>query len=141
MKAYSIDLRQKIIEAYQNQEGSPRKLAQRFKVSLSFIQNLLKRYRETGEIAPRQRGKGFAPKLAKYTKIVEQLVSDQNDATLKELQESLEHETGVRLSISNICRFLQKRKLTRKKNGKIKSSCHGKSAKSATRLLAGSQKN
>ena len=82
MKSYSIDLRQKIIEAYQNQEGSQRKLAQRFKVSLSFIQNLLKRYRETGEIAPRQRGKGFAPKLAKYLKIVEQLVSDQNDARL-----------------------------------------------------------
>ena len=37
MKTYSIDLRQKTIEAYQNQEGSQRQLAKRFKVSLSFI--------------------------------------------------------------------------------------------------------
>ena len=40
MKAYSIDLRQRIIEAYENQEGSQRALAKRFKVSLSFIWTL-----------------------------------------------------------------------------------------------------
>ena len=81
MKSYSIDLRQKIIEAYQNQEGSQRQLAKRFKVSLSFIQILLKRYRESGEIASRQRGKGFTARLAKHIKTVEKIVADKNDAT------------------------------------------------------------
>ena len=33
MKAYSSDLRKKIIEAYQKKEGSLRKLAKRFSVS------------------------------------------------------------------------------------------------------------
>jgi transposase len=49
--AYSIDLRKKILTAWQNKEGSQRELAKRFKVSLSFIRNFLRRYRETGDIA------------------------------------------------------------------------------------------
>lgn len=131
MKPYSIDFRQKIIAAHKNQEGSQRQLAQRFKVSLGFIQTLLKRYRESGEIAPRSRGKGFAPRLAEHIQTVEKLVAQKNDATLEELQEAIARETGVKLSISNICRFLQKRKLTRKKNSKVKSSSNRKSTKSS----------
>ena len=50
MKAYSIDLRQKIVEADHNQEGSYRQLAHRFRVSLSFVKRLLKRYKDTGGI-------------------------------------------------------------------------------------------
>ena len=79
------------------------------------MQTLLKRYRELGEIAPRSRGKGFAPRLAAHIQTVEKLGSQKNETTLEELQEALTLETGVNLSISNICRFLQKRKLTRKK--------------------------
>ncbi len=40
MRAYSTDLRQKVIDAYENQEGSQRNLAKRFSVSLTFIQKL-----------------------------------------------------------------------------------------------------
>jgi transposase len=136
MKAYSTDLRQKIIEAYKNQEGSQRELAKRFKVSLSFLQKLLKQYRETGRIAHRERGKGLVSKLTRYTETVEKLVEQKNDATLEELQLSLEKETGIRLHCSNICRFWQKRKLTLKKNAKTQSSRHRKSTKSAKRILA-----
>jgi transposase len=48
MKAYSLDLRQKVIDAYNRKEGSQRQLAKRFSVSLSLIQDLLKRYGEDG---------------------------------------------------------------------------------------------
>ncbi len=99
------------------------------KVSLSLIQILLKRYRESGEIAARQRGKGLTARLADHTETVEKLVAEKNDATLEELQFAIAQLTGVKLSISNICRFLQKRRLTRKKNLKIKSSIHRKSTK------------
>ena len=40
---YSSDLRQRILTAYQAHEGSQRELAQRFKVSLSFVRDLLRR--------------------------------------------------------------------------------------------------
>jgi hypothetical protein len=41
---YSIDLRQKILSAWQNKEGTQRELAKRFKVSLSFLGDFLRRY-------------------------------------------------------------------------------------------------
>lgn len=44
MKAYSIDLRQKIIEVYENEKISQRQLAKRFRVALSFIIKLIKQY-------------------------------------------------------------------------------------------------
>ena len=43
-KAYSLDLRQKILSAWQNQESSQRGLAERFKVSLAFVAKLLRQY-------------------------------------------------------------------------------------------------
>lgn len=135
MKAYSIDLRAKIISAYDNKEGSQRQLAERFKVSLSFVQKLLKQYRETGQIAPRERGKGFSAKLVQYSDIVEKLIAEKNDATLEELQVSLEQQTGLKLHQSNICRFLQKQKLTLKKNAKSQSSNDRTSPNSPKRIL------
>ena len=47
MKAYSLDLRQKIIDTYLAGDISQRQLAKRFRVALSFIEKLLKQYRET----------------------------------------------------------------------------------------------
>jgi len=54
--AYSLDLRKKVLNAWQNKEGTQRDLAERFKVSLSFIRDLLRRYRETKEIAAKPQG-------------------------------------------------------------------------------------
>ncbi|MCL6752921.1 hypothetical protein KBT16_18875 [Nostoc sp. CCCryo 231-06] len=42
MKAYSLDLRQKVVDAYACGDISQRKLAKNFGVTLSFVQNLLK---------------------------------------------------------------------------------------------------
>lgn len=52
MKAYSLDLRQKIIDVYEQKEISQRQLAQRFCVANSFVVKLLRQYRATGKIAP-----------------------------------------------------------------------------------------
>jgi len=49
MKAYSTDLRQKIIETYEKGHISQCQLAQRFPVAKSFVIKLLKQYRETGD--------------------------------------------------------------------------------------------
>ncbi|MBE9038548.1 IS630 family transposase, partial [aff. Roholtiella sp. LEGE 12411] len=55
MKPYSLDLRQKIVDAYTCGDISQRKLAKNFGVTLSFVQNLLKRDRELGTICPKVR--------------------------------------------------------------------------------------
>ena len=56
MKPYSVDFRQKILEIHEQENLSIRKLAQRFGVAKSFVQKLLKQYRETGSVQPRPQG-------------------------------------------------------------------------------------
>ncbi|WP_375474623.1 transposase [uncultured Nostoc sp.] len=116
MKAYSIDLRQKIIDAYNNQEDSQRKLAKRFSVSLTFIQKLLKRYRSSGTVEQKAHGGGNTGKLSsEQMAIVITLVEEDNDAILVELCSRLEERTGVVVSRATMGRITQKLNLTRKK--------------------------
>lgn len=117
MKAYSVDLRQKIIDAYNQQEGSQRQLAKRFRVSLTFIESLLKRYRTDGTVEPRVHGGGRGAKLSSEQEtVLATLVEEDNDAILVELCDRLEQRVGVRVSRATMGRILQKLKLTRKKN-------------------------
>lgn len=74
----SIDLRQRIFWAYQAKEGSQRQLAKRFKVSLSFIRDLRRHYRQTGTIEPKPHGGGAVAKLEpKHLPIIKTLVDNQ----------------------------------------------------------------
>jgi hypothetical protein len=77
---YSIDLRQKILSAWQNKEGTQRELAKRFKVSLSFLGDFLRRYRETGQIAARNQGGARRSKLkGKEQELLKIIVTDKSD--------------------------------------------------------------
>lgn len=117
MKAYSLDLRQKVIDAYNRKEGSQRQLAKRFSVSLSFVQDLLKRYREDGTIEPRAHGGGGTAKLNReQVALVATLIAEDNDAIMVELCERLEQRIGVRVSRATMGRITQTLKLTRKKS-------------------------
>jgi putative transposase len=116
MKPYSIDLRQKIVDAYNNQEGSYRQLAQRFRVSLSFVKRLLKRYKDTGKIEPKPHGGGQRSKLKpQQLETVRQLVQEDNDAILEELCSSFYQKTQLRVSRATMGRIVEKLNLTRKK--------------------------
>ncbi|NEO96639.1 MAG: transposase [Moorea sp. SIO3G5] len=117
MKAYSVDLRQKIIDAYNQGNISQRKLAQQFNVALSFVQKLLKQYRETGNIAPKVRTKQTPIKLTpEQLAILRYLVIKNNDATLDELRIWLAEETGVLIGRSTVDRMVKRLNLTRKRN-------------------------
>lgn len=116
MKAYSLDLRRKILDAYLNSEGSIRELATRFKVSFRFVWGLIDRFRHTGSYAPKPRGGNNPPRIpATEHDTLHRLVTTHADATLAELCELFAHETQIRLSTSSMHRTLAKLKLTRKK--------------------------
>ncbi len=117
MKAYDKDLRQKIINAFHNKEGSYRKLAKRFHVSLSFVQRLISRYLDTGRIErlPHKSGNPAKIKQEHYP-ILQKLVEENNDATLEELCVKIEKEANVKISCSGMWKTLEKLQLTRKKN-------------------------
>ena len=116
MAAYSIDLRQKILSAWQNQEGSQREIAKRFKVSLSFVRDFLKRYRETGEIAAQRQGGDRRSKLkAKEQEILQTIVTEHSDMYLWEIKAAMQERTGIEVSVTSLCRTLKRLKLKRKK--------------------------
>jgi transposase len=118
----SIDLRQRIIAAYDAKEGSQRQLAERFKVSLSFIRDLRRHYRETGTVQPKPHGGGATAKLGKeQLPIVEALVTAQPDALLEELCERFAEQTGVAVSGSTMQRAVCRLKLSVKKKTLIAS--------------------
>jgi transposase-like protein len=58
MKPISLDLRQRIVDAYERGEGSQAKIAKRFGVGISTIKRLLKQWRTTGSL---QLGKPGGP--------------------------------------------------------------------------------
>ena len=113
----SIDLRQRVVAAYQDKEGSMRHLSERFKVSLSFVRDLTRQYRQTGTVAPKPHGGGAIAKLGvAQLPIVRALVEDQPDALLEELCERFAEKTGVMVSISTMHRAVHRLKLSVKKN-------------------------
>ncbi len=88
-KPYSIDLRDKIVNAYQNGDGSIRKLAKRFKVSANFIWTLLKQVRQTGSVAPKPHGGGRSPAVnLRGQEFLKSLIKQQPDLTLEEIAPS-----------------------------------------------------
>lgn len=62
MRPYSLDLRQKIVHARENQQLSIGQLAKVFGVAKSFVQKILKQYKDTGDLKPRHSG-GRPPKI------------------------------------------------------------------------------
>jgi transposase len=60
MKLYSLDMRQEIVNTYEARNTFVRKVAEKFQVSKSTVQVLLKQKKETGRLLPHQ-AKGGKP--------------------------------------------------------------------------------
>ena len=116
MQPYSIDFRQKIIEVYEQEKISIRNLAQRFYVTKSFVQKLLKQYQQTGDIKPKRQGGNSPPKVQGADLVtLTEIIENNNDATLEELCELLAAETGIRVSRATMGRISQNLNYTFKK--------------------------
>lgn len=112
MKPLSNDLRERIVAAVDNHEGSRRQLALRFRVNVSCITRLLQLRRQTGSLDPRPHGGGQAPALDQEgLERLRRLVREHPDATLRQLRQRL----GVDGSIMIVWRALRKLGITRKK--------------------------
>ncbi|MEG4146470.1 IS630 family transposase, partial [Microcoleus sp. Pol12B5] len=116
MKTYSIDFRQKILDTYHTEPISQKAIAKRFSVALSFVQKLLKQYRETKNINPRTHRCGVKGKLnAEQLLILGELIELNNDATLEELRYLLYGKIGFSVSRATIARMIKLLDITVKK--------------------------
>lgn len=131
MKTYSLDLRQRVVDAWDNKNGTQPELAQRFKVSLAWIKKVLRMRRTRGSIEPLKRG-GRRP--AKFVgedlERLRKLVEAKPDATLEELRE----QSGVNASIMAVFRALQRLGFGVKKSRYGQRNKIGQRSKSAARL-------
>jgi transposase len=113
MKAYSMDLRERVVAACDARDGTREQIAVRFSVSVRWISDLLRRRRLSGSIAPRPRGGGHAPAFDEEAATrLRAAVRADNDATLEELREA----AGVSCSLTAIHRALRRMGITRKKS-------------------------
>ncbi len=117
MAAYSLDLRQRIVDAVELGVESKRKIAEMFGVHESFIYKLLRQKRQRGDIAPLPHGGGQTAILTHdHLLKLTDLVANTPDATLDELRAEMKKTSRVEASISTIWRGLQALGLARKKS-------------------------
>lgn len=110
MQAFSMDLRERVIADCDEGLGTTA-VAKKYRVSESWVRNLKRRRRETGQIGPRKQRTSHATKLDDQLERLRQLVEECPDATLLELRDRL----GVPVAPATIWRALRRLQLTFKK--------------------------
>ncbi len=117
MSAYSLDLRQKIVDAVERGIRTRSEIATLFGVHESFVYKLLRQQRERGDIAPLPHGGGAVAKLNQdQLAILSEMVSDSPDATLDELRTQIKKQMRIEVSVPTVWRALDALGLSRKKS-------------------------
>src|SRR3954470_3208547 len=96
-RAYSTDLRERALAAYEAGEGRQSEVARRYRIGASTLSGWLKLAREEGRRHPEARRGGRAPPGSER-EVLAGLLAERNDATLAESADGLAERTGVRRS-------------------------------------------
>ncbi len=117
MRAYSLDLRERVVTAYEKGEQTIAEIAAQFSVGQTFLKKMLRQKRESGSLERLPRRAGAKKLLAfAHRSFLAQQIKEQPDATLAELQERLQERKKVSVSPSTLSRELQFLCLPRKKS-------------------------
>ena len=117
MQAYSLDLRRRIVDAYEQGQGSIAEVAEQFSVSTYFVKKMLRQWRQTGDLTPLPHGGGKPPSLTPRQRLLlKRKVQQQSDLSLAELQQLLSEQESVDIHLSTISRALARIGLPRKKS-------------------------
>lgn len=88
-----MDLRERIVQAYDAREGTKQQIAQRFAVSVSCVKKLISQRDRLGTIAPQYQNVGRKPAFNReQLQQLDQLVEHRCDITLNEIKQ---HFAGV----------------------------------------------
>jgi transposase len=129
-RTLSLDLRERILSSYDNDEGTREEIARRFRVSLGMVKKLLQQRRHTGDIAPQHHRAGRKPMIvAAHQRQLRGLLAKKTDLTLKEMRAAL----SLECSLQAIHTVLDKMGLTLKKRrlgpaNKTGPTSHGRGA-------------
>lgn len=117
-RAYSDDLRRKLLEAYQAGEGSLAVLAARFRVSVGWAEKIWAALVRTGRMErPPGEKRGRRSRItAEALAYLAARVKAQPDRTLEKLREDLEEEHGIVIGITQLWVILKRMGLRFKKS-------------------------
>ena len=113
-RAYSTDLRERALAAYEAGEGRQSETARVYRIGERTLSGWLELAREGGRRSPKPRRGGTRP-VGGEAATLAALVAERNDATLAEYADLLADRTGVRRGPSALCRALRALGLVRKK--------------------------
>jgi transposase len=116
MKPYSQDLRERIIREVEAQVETQPEIAERFAVSLSFVEKVWRRWRTTGRCAALPHAGGRQRRLQEVEGVLRAAVAQDSDITLSALCAQVEQGGGPAVSQKTMCRELQRLRLPRKKS-------------------------
>lgn len=123
MKAYSNDIRERVIKALQEGE-KVKEISERLTVSTRFIYSLSMRFRCTGCYEALKHSGGAPRKLSEEdNEKIRQAIRARPDITLAEIQE----RCNLQVSVPTIHRAIKRMGLTRKKNTLCKRTKHASS--------------
>lgn len=111
MAPYSMDLRTRVL-ADCDAGLTSKEVAAKFRVSRSWVDRVMQRRRETGEVSPRPQTVFKKQAFAGQEDRLRALVAARPDRTLAELRDALRSAA----SLSSLWRALDRLGLTRKKN-------------------------
>jgi transposase len=115
MQAYSMDLRQRIVDALQEERATIDSVAQRFAVSAASVKRYKRLLARTGSLSPKPLP-GRVPKvMPDQEERLRELVASRTDWTLERLCQSWQEETGTSVAIDVMARTLARLKITYKK--------------------------
>lgn len=115
MKPISMDLRERILSAYDSGEGTRQQVADRFKVSLGFVKKLLVQRKRLGTIELQYQNVGRKPAFdGEHLDRLSKFIQKHTDATLVEIQEHF--SDCVQCSLQAIANALKRLDWRYKKN-------------------------
>ena len=122
-RAYSDDLRRRILQAYGQEEGSEARLAQRFRVSVSYVKKIRRQLRQTGKMERVAHHPGRKPKFSEpIRERLRSWLEQQPDLTLVELQDKLGEQKQLAVSVPALWTVLRKMGLRLKKSHSTRKS-------------------
>ena len=141
-RPYSNDMRQKLLEAYDQGQGSLSELARRFGVSRGWAWKISAARKRTGRIERTSYIPG--PKRGVDEKVLASILGARADATLPELQAELERRSGLRFSTQHLWRVVKRMGFRLKKSHSTPKSATAKrtasGGKSSSRPFAPSRR-
>ena len=117
-RALAIDLRERVVEAYETGEHTQAEIAELFGVGEASVRRWVRRKRERGTVAPTvDYTHGPAPKIDIIRlDLLERILGENRDATNEELADMIGERTGIAVSASSISRAIALLGWTRKKS-------------------------